>query len=115
MQGDEGLSKTKKDYFSNRESFDELLELMIKYNVFTYGITKTGQKGYEYSNEFRKYFLKTIDTVKVMGSVCNEKELYISTLMTFNNISFELASEMSNVIGGRNISAGEMIREMKNE
>ncbi len=38
-----------KDYLATRESFDELLQILRDYNVFTYGVTATGEKGHERS------------------------------------------------------------------
>lgn len=90
------------DYFVNQESFDELLDMMMKYNVFTYGITKTGEKGYEYSKEFRAWLLKCIDKAKSINYNEGEREFLISTLMTFTNIPLKLADDMSCVIRGRN-------------
>lgn len=105
-----------KDYFVNQESFDELLKLMIRYNVFTYGITKTGEKGYEYSNEFREYFLKCISKAKSINFKGSEKELFISTLMTFNEkISLELGEQMAIVIAGKNSVAEKLINEKSNQ
>jgi len=103
-----------KDYFATQESFDELLELMRDYNVFTYGITATGEKGYDYSHEFREWLLKCskkAESIKFKGT---QVEFYISSLMTWNNISLELAQEMANVIGGRNIEA-EKLRLQKQD
>ena len=79
---------------------------MLKYNVFTYGVTATGEKGYELSNEFKDWILKCgkkAESIKFRG---RETEFYISTLMTFNDkISLKLASQMANVVGGRYIEA----------
>ena len=95
-----------KNYLATQESFNELLEKMIECNVFQYAIALKGEKGYEYSDEFRKYFLKTIEIAKATKLKVTQMELFTSTIMTFNEkIPFKLAKQMAYVIGGRNIEA----------
>lgn len=89
-----------KDYFATRESFDELLELMVKYDVFTHIKTGDGQDGFDFSNNFREYFKACDKKAKSINFKGTQVEFYISTLMSWN-ISFSLAKQMANIIGGR--------------
>lgn len=102
-----------KDYLANKESFDELLQILKDYNVFTDAVTATGEKGSELSNEFKEWIMKCSDKAESIKFKGRMLEFYISTLMTFNDkISLELASQMANVVGGRYIEA-EKLRKTK--
>ena len=97
---------------ANQESFDELLQIMIDYKILTYGIALKGEKGYEISDQFREWMLKCGRKAKSIGFKGTQLEFYISTLMTFNDkISLPLASQMANVIGGRNREAQKILDE----
>ena len=98
-----------KDYLATRESFDELLQILKDYNIFTDAITRTGEKGSELSNEFKEWIMKCSDKAESIKFKGRQVEFFISTLMTFNDkISLELASQMANVVGGRYDEANKM-------
>lgn len=105
-----------KDYLATKESFDELLQILRDYNIFTYGVTATGEKGHELSNEFKEWILKCIKKAESIKFKGRQVEFFISTLMTFNDkISLELASQMANVVGGRYIEAEKLRNTLQTE